>query len=123
MGERAMDEHAATLAKKGMDVNVGVTKRPIHGVLKCLICNASGAECETGPRILESTAMSTPPSTSAKYSHVWLSTARDPGTSSSQRLGPVIITAAKRGSLCFDAISDSRRVSVSGIPKFTWLPE
>ena len=54
MGERAIKEHAATLAKKGMDVNMGVTKRPIfHGVLKCLECDA---ECETGPRILESTA-------------------------------------------------------------------
>ena len=46
VGERTMGEHAATLAKKGM----GVTKRPIHGVLKCLKCNASGAECETGLR-------------------------------------------------------------------------
>ena len=38
-----MEEHAAALAKKGMDVNVGVTKRPIHSVLKCLECNTSGA--------------------------------------------------------------------------------
>ena len=87
VGERTMGEHAATLAKKGMDVNMGVAKRPIHGVLKCLKCNASGAECETGPRILESAAMSTPPSTSARYSHVWLSTTRDPGTSSSPTAG------------------------------------
>ena len=67
-----MGEHAATLAKKGMKVNMRVAKRPIYGVLKCLECNASGARCETGPRILESTAMSTPPSTSARYSQVWL---------------------------------------------------
>jgi hypothetical protein len=43
VGERTMEEHAAALAKKGMDVNVGVTKRPIHSVLKCLECNTSGA--------------------------------------------------------------------------------
>ena len=78
VGERTMEEHAnATLAKKDLDINMGVTKRPIHGVLKCLECNASGAKCEMGPRILESTAMSTPPSLSARYSHV-SGTARDP---------------------------------------------
>ena len=50
VGERTMEEHVAALVKKGMDVNVGVAKRPIHGVLKCLNCNTSGAWSEEGPR-------------------------------------------------------------------------
>ena len=45
-----MEEHATALAKKGMDVNVGITKRPIHGVLKCLECNTSGARSKEGPQ-------------------------------------------------------------------------
>ena len=50
VGEKTMAEHNAALAQKGMNVNVGVTKRPIHGVLKCLECNISGAQSNFGPR-------------------------------------------------------------------------
>ena len=50
VGEKTMAEHIATLAQKDMNVNVGVTKRPIHGVLKCLECNISGAQSNFGPR-------------------------------------------------------------------------
>ena len=50
VGEKTMAEHHAALARKGMNVDVGVTKRPIHGVLKCLECNISGAQSVFGPR-------------------------------------------------------------------------
>jgi hypothetical protein len=50
IGEKTMAEHISALEQKKMNVNVGVTKRPIHGVLKCLECNKSGAQSKVGPR-------------------------------------------------------------------------
>ena len=50
VGEKTMAEHNAALAQKDMNVNMGVTKRTIHGVLKCLECNISGAQSNFGPR-------------------------------------------------------------------------
>jgi len=50
VGEKTTAEHIAALAQKNKNVNVGVTKRPIHGVLKCLECNISGAQSKIGPR-------------------------------------------------------------------------